>query len=254
MRGPGWSVSATGRPASISDRPLFEASNREPLSDATPFTLPGTISDAVIAASTGSHTEGAHPGRRDADRRLGDDHPGGIGGLYRLTRELVDSPNHSGECRSAPVPGVPAGAMAASKLPPTREWERLGRKGLRIGPTTALKVTAVPAAPVWDGHSDLPEGFGLHSGAVRGKGANVSVPVVTHEHVTTIDTPLPDGHHDQKISGAWPNSRPASQLTCMCVCRWGSEYLSDNIRAHLPFHYRDTAGSEAGPGSDGPGR
>jgi hypothetical protein len=75
-----------------------------------------------------------------------------------------------------------------------------GRKGLRNGLTTALQVTAVPAAPVWDGHSDLPEGFGLNSGAVRGKGANVSIPVVTHEHVTTIDTPLPDGHHDQKIS------------------------------------------------------
>lgn len=79
--------------SSITDRPLFAASEQGILTDGTPFTVPGTITDAVVDAAVGTHTEAAN--RADGTLTIGSAtiQPGSIEGLYRVTRELIDSSN-----------------------------------------------------------------------------------------------------------------------------------------------------------------
>lgn len=82
--------------ANITDRPLFEASTQGVLTNATPFTLPGTIADTVTDAATGtSATRAEGSNRADGTLTIGSStvQPVSIDGLYKVTREVFDSAN-----------------------------------------------------------------------------------------------------------------------------------------------------------------
>lgn len=74
----------------MKDRPLVNAISRGTLADATPFTLPRFVSGTGLAAN---HTEGTNPTDGTIDIETVTVTPGGVSGLYKLTREIVDSAN-----------------------------------------------------------------------------------------------------------------------------------------------------------------
>lgn len=78
---------------SISDRPLYQASTQGVLVNGQPFTVPDTIPDATIDAAVGTHTEAANRADGTMSITSATVQPAGIDGLYRVTRELIDSSN-----------------------------------------------------------------------------------------------------------------------------------------------------------------
>lgn len=72
------------------DRPLVSAATRAPLADGTPFTLPGT---ATATGATANHVEGTNPAGCTLAIAPVTVTPGGISGLFELTREIADSSN-----------------------------------------------------------------------------------------------------------------------------------------------------------------
>ncbi|WP_162293009.1 phage portal protein [Actinophytocola xinjiangensis] len=71
-------------------RPLVEAVSRGQLTDATPFTIPKFVSSSGM---TSDHVEGTNPTDGTMDISTVTVTPGGISGLFELTREIVDSAN-----------------------------------------------------------------------------------------------------------------------------------------------------------------
>jgi HK97 family phage prohead protease/HK97 family phage major capsid protein len=71
-------------------RPLFESVSRGAISDATPFTVPKFVSQTGLAAT---HVEGTNP--TDGTVTVGTITvtPGAKSGLFKVTREIVDSSN-----------------------------------------------------------------------------------------------------------------------------------------------------------------
>jgi hypothetical protein len=78
---------------SAADRPLYAAPTRGELSDATPFAIPGTVAEASVASGAATHVEGANPTDGTLTFETKTIVPQGISGLFRVTRELVDSSN-----------------------------------------------------------------------------------------------------------------------------------------------------------------
>lgn len=71
-------------------RPLVESVSRGGLSDATPFTLPKFVSSSGMSSD---HVEGTNPTGGTLEIDTITVTPGGISGLFELTREIVDSAN-----------------------------------------------------------------------------------------------------------------------------------------------------------------
>ena len=78
---------------STADRPLYAAPTRGELSDATPFAIPGTVAEASVASGAATHVEAANPTDGTLTFETKTIVPQGISGLFRVTRELVDSSN-----------------------------------------------------------------------------------------------------------------------------------------------------------------
>jgi hypothetical protein len=78
---------------STADRPLHAAATRGELTDATPFAIPGAVAETSIGSGATPHTEGTNPtdGTLTFEGKM--IVPQGISGLFRVTRELVDSSN-----------------------------------------------------------------------------------------------------------------------------------------------------------------
>lgn len=78
----------------VEDRPLFAATTRASVGNASPFLLPGTVDEASVNGAVAEHTEGSNPSE-NAAIAFGQVTvaPKSISGLYRVTRELVDSSN-----------------------------------------------------------------------------------------------------------------------------------------------------------------
>jgi phage head maturation protease/phage portal protein BeeE len=71
-------------------RPLVDSVSRGTIADATPFTLPRFVS---ATGATADHVEGTNPTGATLDIESVTVTPGGISGLFELTREIVDSAN-----------------------------------------------------------------------------------------------------------------------------------------------------------------
>jgi phage head maturation protease len=74
----------------MKSRPLANSVSRGTLTDATPFTLPRFVSSS---GATADHVEGTNPTGGTLDIESVTVTPGGISGLFELTREIVDSAN-----------------------------------------------------------------------------------------------------------------------------------------------------------------
>jgi len=77
-------------PQLLQGRPLVDAVSKGALSDATPFTLPRFVSATDMAAD---HVEGTNPSDGALDLETVTVTPGAVSGLFKLTREIVDSSN-----------------------------------------------------------------------------------------------------------------------------------------------------------------
>ncbi len=78
---------------STSDRPLFAAANRGGLSDATPFVVPGTLTEASVETGADVVAENVQPTEATAAFVGQTITPVGIKGVFRVTREIVDASN-----------------------------------------------------------------------------------------------------------------------------------------------------------------
>jgi hypothetical protein len=73
------------------DRPLYAAATRGPLSDATPFVVPGEMTDANVSGAVADHTEGSAAGEGTMTFTGSVTvTPATVSGLFAVTRELVD--------------------------------------------------------------------------------------------------------------------------------------------------------------------
>lgn len=80
--------------SSISDRPLYAAATKGDLTDATPFTLPGNLSEASItSAMTAGVAEGTNPTDGTMSFSGVTVSPTSVRGRFVVSRELVDSSN-----------------------------------------------------------------------------------------------------------------------------------------------------------------
>ena len=167
----------------MKSRPLVNSVSRGTLTDATPFTLPRFVSSS---GATADHVEGTNPTGGTLDIESVTVTPGGISGVFELTREIVDSAN----------PAIDAIAMQAmqesysqqteakvytelngtngqggtitSGFVPSRcagrDHQRSGRRAARRRPRGAGAVPvppvrrAGPGAPVAGGHLELRDG------------------------------------------------------------------------------------------------
>lgn len=97
--------------SSVSDRPLYAAATKGDLSDATPFTLPGNLSEASIdSGSAAGVAEGTNATDGSMAFSGGTVTPVGIRGRFVVTRELVDASN----------PAIDAVAFGAMR----EDWDR----------------------------------------------------------------------------------------------------------------------------------
>lgn len=71
-------------------RPLTNAISRGTISDATPFTVPVFVSSS---GATADHVEGVNPSEGSLTVAPLTVTPGGVSGLYKITREMADSAN-----------------------------------------------------------------------------------------------------------------------------------------------------------------
>jgi hypothetical protein len=98
----------------VQDRPLYAAANKGDISDASAFVLPAQVADAGVDAAVGSNMEGSN--RTDNAAPVFTSTtvaPSGITGLFRVTRELVDSSN----------PAIDAVALAMMRESYARQTE-----------------------------------------------------------------------------------------------------------------------------------
>jgi hypothetical protein len=93
-----------------SDRPLFDAASHGDLTTPTPFTIPANVDETAIDTGAATHTEGTNPTEGTLALTPKTITPAGISGVFRATRELVDSSN----------PAVDAVAFAVMR----EDWDR----------------------------------------------------------------------------------------------------------------------------------
>jgi len=74
----------------LKGRPLTNAISRGTIADATPFTVPRFVSST---GATATHVEGVNPSEASLAVEPVTITPGGISGLYKITREMADSAN-----------------------------------------------------------------------------------------------------------------------------------------------------------------
>lgn len=74
----------------LKGRPLTNAVSRGTIADATPFTVPAFVSSSN---ATAAHVEGVNPTEGSLSVGPVTITPGGISGLYKITREMADSAN-----------------------------------------------------------------------------------------------------------------------------------------------------------------
>lgn len=74
----------------LKGRPLTNAISRGTIGDATPFTVPRFVSSS---GATADHVEGVNPSEGSLTVEPVVISPGGISGLYKITREMADSAN-----------------------------------------------------------------------------------------------------------------------------------------------------------------
>ncbi|WP_133850826.1 phage portal protein [Labedaea rhizosphaerae] len=74
----------------MKNRPLVNSVSRGTINDATPFTVPKFVSSSGLSAD---HVEGTNPTAGTISVGTVTVTPGGISGLFQLTREIVDSSN-----------------------------------------------------------------------------------------------------------------------------------------------------------------
>lgn len=113
-------------------RPIVANSSRGTISDATPFTVPrfGSATGATL-----DHVEGVNPADGTLAMQTVTVTPGAISGIFKLTREIIDSAN----------PAIDAIAMQAMRESWNRQTEQKAYAELN-GTATGTQVTSVSIA------------------------------------------------------------------------------------------------------------
>ena len=78
---------------SAADRPLYAAASRGGLSDATPFVIPGALTEASVESAVDVVAENVQPTEGAAAFTGGTVTPVGVKGRFGITRELLDASN-----------------------------------------------------------------------------------------------------------------------------------------------------------------
>jgi HK97 family phage major capsid protein len=97
----------------VADRPLYAAATRQGLSDATPFTVPANLTEASVGSAAAAHVEGNNPTDGTLTLSGATVTPTAVSGLFRCTREVVDSSN----------PAIDAIALAVMREDYARQTE-----------------------------------------------------------------------------------------------------------------------------------
>ena len=100
---------------STADRPLYAAASRGALTDATPFVIPGALTEASVESAVDVVAEGTQPTEGSAVFTGGTVTPVGIKGRFTVSRELVDASN----------PAIDAVLFAALREDYNRQVEKL---------------------------------------------------------------------------------------------------------------------------------
>jgi hypothetical protein len=97
------------------DRPLYAAASKGEISDASPFTLPATITETSVDTGAAVVAENVAPTEGTLTFGTATVSPAGVKGIFRCTREIVDSSN----------PAIDAVAFSVMREDYNRETEKL---------------------------------------------------------------------------------------------------------------------------------